>query len=126
MKSCEVKDERFIAVRFEDEGGSATIARTDKSGNYELRYAVDQVGAPVGKHKVTILTPPKDEVSTGEREKEIVPVKYNNRPLQQWDLSRPLNSPREHPMTHRQKDGRQKNVDPCVSTINIAASSRAS
>ncbi len=66
-----------VAVRFEDEGGSATIARTDKSGYYELRYTVDQVGAPVGKHKVTILTPPKDEVSTGEREKEVVPARYN-------------------------------------------------
>jgi hypothetical protein len=67
-----------IAVRFEDEGGSATIARTDKSGHYELRYTVDQPGAPVGKHKVTIFTPAPISEGTGERAPaEIVPAKYN-------------------------------------------------
>lgn len=67
-----------IAVRFEDEGGSAAIAKTDQSGNYELRYTVDQIGAPVGKHKVTIFTPAPVSEGTGERAKaEIVPAKYN-------------------------------------------------
>ena len=69
-----------IAVRFEDEGGSATIARTDKSGHYELRYTVDQMGAPVGKHKVTVFTPAPVSEGTGERAKaEIVPAKYNSK-----------------------------------------------
>ena len=69
-----------VAVRFEDEGGSATIARTDKSGHYELRYTVDQIGAPVGKHKVTIFTPAPVSEGTGERAKaEIVPAKYNTK-----------------------------------------------
>ena len=69
-----------IAVRFEDEGGSAAIARTDKSGRYELRYTVDQIGAPIGKHKVTIFTPAPISEGTGERAKaEIVPVKYNSK-----------------------------------------------
>lgn len=67
-----------IAVRFEDEGGSAAIARTDQTGRYELRYTVDQIGAPVGKHKVTIFTPAPVSEGTGERAKaEIVPAKYN-------------------------------------------------
>jgi hypothetical protein len=67
-----------IAVRFEDEGGSAAIARTDASGRYEMRYTVDQMGAPVGKHKVTIFTPAPVSEGTGERAKaEIVPAKYN-------------------------------------------------
>lgn len=67
-----------IAVRFEDEGGSAAIARTDPSGHYELQYTVDQMGAPVGKHKVTIFTPAPISEGTGERAKaEIVPAKYN-------------------------------------------------
>ncbi len=69
-----------ISVRFEDEGGSAAIARTDKSGRYELRYTVDQVGAPVGKHKVTIFTPAPMSEGTGERAApEIVPAKYNSK-----------------------------------------------
>lgn len=69
-----------IAVRFEDEGGSAAIARTDKSGHYEMRYTVDQIGAPVGKHKVTIFTPAPLSEGTGERAlPEIVPAKYNSK-----------------------------------------------
>jgi hypothetical protein len=67
-----------VAVRFEDEKGSATIARTDKSGNYVLQYTVHQMGAPVGKHKVTIFTPAPETEGTGERAKaELVPAKYN-------------------------------------------------
>jgi hypothetical protein len=68
----------FIALRFEDEGGSATIAKTDKEGHYVLQYTVHQIGAPVGKHKVTIFTPPPETDGTGERAKvELVPTKYN-------------------------------------------------
>lgn len=67
-----------VAVRFEDEQGSATIARTDRSGNYELQYTVHQKGAPVGKHKVTIFTPAPESEGTGERAKvELVPAKYH-------------------------------------------------
>ncbi len=67
-----------VAVRFEDERGSATIARTDQAGNYVLRYTVHQLGAPVGKHKVTIFTPAPETEGTGERAKaELVPAKYN-------------------------------------------------
>lgn len=67
-----------IAVRFEDEGGSATIARTDASGKYVLQYSMDQMGAPVGKHKVTIFTPAPVSEGTGDRApKEVVPAKYN-------------------------------------------------
>jgi hypothetical protein len=67
-----------VAVRFEDERGSATIARTDQHGNYALRYTVHQIGAPVGKHKVTIFTPAPETEGTGERSKaEFVPAKYN-------------------------------------------------
>jgi hypothetical protein len=67
-----------IALRFEDEGGSATIAKTDKQGNYVLQYTVQQLGAPVGRHKVTIFTPPPETDGTGERAKvELVPAKYN-------------------------------------------------
>lgn len=68
----------FVALRFEDEGGSATIAKTDKSGNYVLQYSVDQIGAPIGQHKVTIFTPPPESDGTGSRAKvELVPAKYN-------------------------------------------------
>lgn len=67
-----------IALRFVDERGSATIATTDQQGNYELRYTVHQIGAPVGNHKVTIFTPPPPTEGTGERAKvELVPAKYN-------------------------------------------------
>ncbi|MEQ1829100.1 MAG: carboxypeptidase regulatory-like domain-containing protein [Pirellula sp.] len=68
-----------VAVRFEDEGGSATIARTDKSGNYVMRYTIDQIGAPVGKHKVTIITPAPVTEGTGERYKELLPPEYNRK-----------------------------------------------
>ena len=67
-----------VAVRFEDERGSATIARTDQNGNYVLQYTVHQKGAPVGKHKVTIFTPAPETEGTGERAKaELVPAKYH-------------------------------------------------
>jgi hypothetical protein len=71
-----------VAVRFEDERGSATIARTDNAGNYVLRYTVHQLGAPVGKHKVTIFTPAPESEGTGERAKaELVPAKYNKKSM---------------------------------------------
>ncbi len=88
-----------VAVRFEDEGGSATIAKTDASGNYEMRYSVDQVGTPVGKHKVTILTPAPESEGTGERYKEKLPARYN----------------RDSKLTEEVKGGRQ--------TINFALTS---
>lgn len=67
-----------VAVRFEDERGSSTIARTDESGKYVLQYTVHQMGAPVGKHKVTIFTPAPESEGTGERAKvEVVPAKYH-------------------------------------------------
>jgi hypothetical protein len=69
-----------ITVRFEDEGGSATIARTDDAGKYVLRYALDQTGAPIGKHKVTIFTAAPVTEGTGDRAPpEIVPAKYNTK-----------------------------------------------
>jgi len=68
-----------IAVRFEDEGGSATIARTNAEGKYVLQYSLDQMGAPVGKHKVTIFTPAPVSEGTGDRApKEVVPARYNS------------------------------------------------
>jgi phosphatidate phosphatase APP1 len=71
-----------VAVRFEDERGSATIARTDQNGNYVLQYTVHQVGAPVGKHKVTIFMPAPETEGTGERAKvELVPAKYRDSAL---------------------------------------------
>jgi len=67
-----------ITVRFEDEGGNATIAKTDASGKYVLQYALDQFGAPVGKHKVTIFTAAPVTEGTGDRAPpEIVPPQYN-------------------------------------------------
>lgn len=67
-----------IAVRFQDEGGSATIAKTDADGKYTLRFSSRHPGAPVGKHKVTIFTPPPVSEGTGTRAvNEIVPAKYN-------------------------------------------------
>lgn len=67
-----------ITVRFEDAGGSATIAKADAEGKYVLRYSLDQTGAPVGKHKVTIFTAAPVTEGTGDRAPpEIVPAKYN-------------------------------------------------
>jgi hypothetical protein len=37
------------------EGGRAATGKTDASGNYELFY-VDDKGAPIGKHKVSVTT----------------------------------------------------------------------
>lgn len=69
-----------VAVRFQDPGGSATIAKTDSSGFYQLRYSLNQSGAPIGTHKVTIFTPPPASEGTGERiVKEIIPAKYNKK-----------------------------------------------
>ncbi len=69
-----------VAVRFEDEGGSATIARTDEAGKYVLQYSLDEMGAPIGKHKVTIFTPAPVTEGTGDRApKEVVPAKYNTK-----------------------------------------------
>jgi|694.fasta_scaffold118666_4 hypothetical protein len=69
-----------VAVRFEDEGGSATIARTNESGEYVLRYSLDEDGAPVGKHKVTIFTPAPVVEGTGDQAPpEIVPERYNTK-----------------------------------------------
>jgi hypothetical protein len=43
-----------------------------------LQYTVHQIGAPVGKHKVTIFTPAPESEGTGERAKvEVVPARYH-------------------------------------------------
>ena len=38
------------------EGGRQSSGRTDANGRYELRYSAKELGAVVGKHKVTLTT----------------------------------------------------------------------
>ncbi len=69
-----------IAVRFQHEAGTATIAKTDANGNYTLRFTMKRIGAPVGQHKVTIFTPqPESEETDRVAVKELIPAKYNKK-----------------------------------------------
>ena len=44
------------------EGGRAATGKTDASGKYELVY-MDRRGAPIGKHKVSVTTPPEAQAT---------------------------------------------------------------
>lgn len=48
------------------EGGRAATGKTDASGKYELVY-MDRKGAPIGKHKVSVTTPPETHTVTEMR-----------------------------------------------------------
>ena len=66
-------------IVFAPEGdGRASIGLTDENGEYYLMYTADWEGAMLGKHKVTITTPPpRDPGPEFEAWRETVPLKYN-------------------------------------------------
>lgn len=65
-------------VTFQPEEGRASIGITDASGQYELTYSRDAMGAMVGQHTVTITTRKEGDPEAGiEPVAEIVPAKYN-------------------------------------------------
>lgn len=64
-------------VRFFPESGRASAAVTDESGNYELTFIRDSMGAVLGKHTVRITTQNEDIDPFGEKGSEKVPAKYN-------------------------------------------------
>jgi len=73
-------------VRFFPESGRASSGKTDTNGYYELRYTRSEMGAIIGKHKVTIST---EAAITGGYEQEdkkearariaSIPKKYRDR-----------------------------------------------
>ena len=73
-------------VRFYPETGRGSSGKTDTNGYYELRYTRSEMGAIIGKHKVTITT---EAATTGSYEQEekkeararvaSIPKKYRDR-----------------------------------------------
>ncbi|WP_437193578.1 carboxypeptidase-like regulatory domain-containing protein [Planctomicrobium sp. SH527] len=59
-------------------GGRPSIARTDESGKYTLRYDETTPGALVGTHKVTVSTP-QDAPDPSGKFKDPIPAKYNTK-----------------------------------------------
>lgn len=63
------------------EGGRSATAITDSAGHYRLEFTADQMGAIVGKHKVSISTFEEGELDDrGQRVgavAEKIPAKYN-------------------------------------------------
>jgi hypothetical protein len=71
-----------VWVMFNPTQGRTSMARTDKSGKYELMYLEGAEGANLGTHKVVIVTFNEDEAeelrsATGEPIKEPIPATYN-------------------------------------------------
>ncbi|MEW4562720.1 carboxypeptidase-like regulatory domain-containing protein [Bremerella sp. JC770] len=62
-------------------GGRPASAKTDEQGNYQLRYTVDQPGAPAGTYIVEIRTGTSKTGPDGKdlQVPELVPTKYNNK-----------------------------------------------
>ncbi|QDT24856.1 hypothetical protein Enr10x_01480 [Gimesia panareensis] len=68
-----------VNVRFYPESGRASAAITDDSGNYELVYIRDEMGAMLGKHSVKISTLDEANDPFGNQGSETVPEKYNKK-----------------------------------------------
>ena len=67
-----------VLVTFAPEQGRASSALTDAKGAYELMYLRETKGAKIGKHTVSIRTPPVDDADPeAPAVKERVPAKYN-------------------------------------------------
>ena len=71
-------------VSFSPTSGRGSMAYTDENGVYELAYTRDQMGAVIGKHKVTVETKRDgytDYDNGGKKvkaRKEILPKKYTD------------------------------------------------
>lgn len=67
-------------VIFRPVNGRPSFGKTDATGNYQLRYSAEKMGALLGSHSVTISTagdqPDDEDAPTG---KEKVPAEYNSR-----------------------------------------------
>lgn len=67
-----------VLVQFSPLEGRGSESMTDSDGKYELIYVYPTKGAKVGKHKVTIRTPPVDDSDPEAPEiEEIIPAKYH-------------------------------------------------
>jgi hypothetical protein len=68
-------------VVFQPEEGRPSMAMTDEEGYYELQYTVDEKGAKVGMHKISITSGGQrlkgDGSSSTISVPEKVPAKYN-------------------------------------------------
>ncbi len=62
-------------VVFEPSEGRPSNGKTDGSGNYELIYTKDAMGASVGRHTVRIMMEPDPD--NAEAELTEIPAKYN-------------------------------------------------
>ncbi len=67
-----------VLVSFQPEKGRGSIGLTDEHGRYSLNYVFNVPGAKVGRHTVSISTPPGDESDPASRLiEERVPAQYN-------------------------------------------------
>jgi hypothetical protein len=67
-------------VTFKPSKGRPSLAETDDQGMYLLSYRVDEPGARIGAHKVTVSTfKPADGLFVKKVVPERVPPKYNRR-----------------------------------------------
>lgn len=62
-------------------GGRPAESETDKNGNFELLYTIDEKGAPPGRYSVEIQTARTDIGPNGEEIEieEMLPPRYNSR-----------------------------------------------
>lgn len=70
-----------IATEGDIEAGYGSYARTDDNGRYTLRSLMNEEGAMVGQHRVSVSTVVGKEGPNGEMvglTKERVPSRYNN------------------------------------------------
>ena len=67
------------SVTFMPDSGRPASATTDASGNYELVYIRDEMGAIPGKHSVKISTLDEANDPFGDQGSETVPDKYNKK-----------------------------------------------
>lgn len=65
-----------VIVTFNPEKGRPSMGRTDAEGKYVLHY-LDEDGAVLGTHTVSITTPQEAPTPLGEEYQDPIPAKYN-------------------------------------------------
>lgn len=58
-------------------GGTTSYGRSDQSGQYEMMFSDDEMGAWLGENRVEISTGDVDATMSGSGARELVPAVYN-------------------------------------------------
>jgi hypothetical protein len=70
-----------LSVIFQPENGRPSMAITDESGRYELRYSQEHSGALIGRHTVLISSGDVSDAGVARSSRVSIPEEYNRRSM---------------------------------------------